>query len=119
MSDEVKRTTWWLKALPPLIAALVLGAVIARNRPAEILEQLRVGHGAAMAPWTLVLSLGYMALHASWDRLALRSTPRPPTYLVVFAGKAGTAVLSALGYVFGSGGYGVWVARTTSNISGR
>ena len=37
----------------------------------------------------------------------------PPTYRAVLRGRAGTAVLMLLGYFFGHGGFGVWLARKT------
>jgi hypothetical protein len=102
-----------LRFVPAAIAALALGAVLLRVDIDELRMAMVQGHVAAIIPWAALLAIGYMALHANWERLLLSRTPLPPRYADVWAGKAGTAVLNAVGFALGSGGYVVWIARAT------
>lgn len=82
---------------------------------------MRAGAWGAMLPYPFALPFGYLLLHAIWDTLILRRVlvaddgreVTPPTYVEILRGRAGTAVLMLLGYFFGHGGFGVWLARTT------
>ena len=102
-----------MRFLPAAIAVLALGAVFLRVDMHELRTALLQGHVAAILPWAALLALGYMALHALWERVLLSRTPVPPSYADVWAGKVGTAVLNSIGFALGSGGYVVWIARAT------
>jgi hypothetical protein len=102
-----------LRFVPAAIAALALGAVLLRVDIDELRTAMVQGHVTAIVPWAALLAIGYMALHANWERLLLSRTPVPPRYSSVWAGKAGTAVLNAVGFALGSGGYVIWIARAT------
>lgn len=102
-----------LRFVPAIIAVLALGGVLLRVDIDEVRTAIVHGHVAAMLPWAAILAIGYMALHANWERLLLSRTPLPPSYSNVWAGKAGTAVLNAIGFALGAGGYIAWIARAT------
>jgi hypothetical protein len=102
-----------LRFVPAIIAVLALGGLLLRIDIAEVRTAIVQGNVAVIVPWAAVLALAYMALHANWERLLLSRTPVPPSYWSVWAGKAGTAVLNAIGFALGAGGYVVWIARAT------
>jgi hypothetical protein len=102
-----------IRFLPAGIAILALGALFLRVDMAELHGSLVHGHVAAIIPWAALLAIGYMALHANWERALLSRTPLPPPYYDVWAGKSGTAILNSIGFALGSGGYVVWIARAT------
>lgn len=103
----------FLRFVPAIIAVLALGGLLLRVDIAEVRAAIVQGHVAAILPWAAVLAIGYMALHANWERMLLSRTPMPPSYSSVWAGKAGTAVLNAIGFALGAGGYIAWIARAT------
>lgn len=103
----------FLRFVPAIIAALALGGLLLRIDIAEVRTAIVQGNVATIIPWAAMLALAYMALHANWERLLLSRTPMPPSYWSVWAGKAGTAVLNAIGFALGAGGYVVWIARAT------
>jgi hypothetical protein len=103
----------FLRFVPAIIAVLALGGLLLRVDIAEVRTAIVQGHVAAIIPWAAVLAIGYMALHANWERMLLSRTPVPPSYSDVWAGKAGTAVLNAIGFALGAGGYIAWIARAT------
>lgn len=102
-----------VRLVPAMVAVLALGAVLVRVDIEEVRTAIVHGHVAAMVPWAAVLAIGYMALHANWERMLLSRTPLPPSYSGVWAGKAGTAVLNGIGFALGTGGYIAWIARAT------
>src|SRR5262249_35928403 len=79
----------------------------------EIVEQLRRGHWLAALPFGLGLPFAYLLLVVVWDRVVLRTMPRPPSYWSIFGGKAASMLLLVIGYFASSGGYGLWIARKT------
>jgi hypothetical protein len=102
-----------VRFIPAVIAVIALGALLLRVDMDEVRTALVQGHVAATFAWAAVLAIGYMALHANWERMLLSHTPAPPGYWGVWAGKAGTAVLNSVGFALGAGGYIVWIARAT------
>ena len=103
----------WLRiGAPYLIAAAVIAAILRRYELEDILASMASGRVAPMAAVAVGLAISLLPLAAAWDRIVMRAsvprTARPPTYADALRGKGGTAVLMALGYAFGSGGYGVW-----------
>jgi hypothetical protein len=103
---------WLRRLLPLVVAAVAVAAVLRRYSPSEIAAQMRQGHALAVIPWAVVLALGYMLIAAGCDTLVLTRFGAP-RYRDVFRGKAAAAVLTSVGYLFGNGGYGVWLARAT------
>jgi hypothetical protein len=107
----VRLRTWARRLLPWLVAASVLAALLVRYRLADIVEQVRRGHALAMVPMALLMPIALLLVYATCDRIVLLACVRRLRYGEIVRGKAGSAVLMALGYLFGSGGYGVWIAR--------
>lgn len=103
----------WLRRLVPLVvAALAVAAVLRRYSPSEIAAQMRQGRALAVVPWAIVFAVGYLLVSAACDTLVLTRFGAP-RYRDVVRGKAAAAVLTSIGYLFGNGGYGVWLARAT------
>jgi hypothetical protein len=103
-----------IKKIAPMVVALgILAVVIVINDPAKIAASLGEGRPLYAAPFALMLAFAYMTLQSFFDTRLLRATPRPPSYTSVWAGKAGSAVLAAVGHIIGSGGYALWIARST------
>lgn len=98
---------------PYLITALILFAILRKTSPSEIAAQMREGNALAMAPLAVGLMVALLLLAALWDLLVIRGSLGKPGYVDVLRGKAGTAVLMMLGYGFGHGAYGFWIARVT------
>jgi hypothetical protein len=102
---------------PYVITGAVIVAILLKYELREIVAKMADGNVAPMAAVALALAVSLLPLAAAWDRAIIRASVPPhairPRYSDVFRGKAGTAVLNALGYAFGGGGYGVWIARTT------
>lgn len=98
---------------PYLVTALILFAILRKTSPAEIAAQMREGNALAMAPLAIGLMVVLLVLAAMWDLIVIRGSLGKPGYRDVVRGKAGTAVLMMLGYGFGHGAYGFWIARMT------
>jgi len=98
---------------PYLITALIVFAILRKTSPSEIAAQMREGNALAMAPLAIGLMIVLLVLAALWDVLVIRGSLGKPGYTDVLRGKAGTAVLMMLGYGFGHGAYGFWIARMT------
>lgn len=98
---------------PYLLTGLILFAILRKTSPSEIAAQMREGNALAMAPLAVGLMIALLLLAALWDVLVIRGSLGKPRYVDVLRGKAGTAVLMMLGYGFGHGAYGVWIARVT------
>lgn len=101
---------------PFVIAAIAVAAVLRRYSLHDIAVEMRAGRALAAAPWAALLAVGYMVLAAYADTLVLRayrSTHGSPRWRDVVRGKAAAAMLTSIGYLFGNGGYGVWIARAT------
>ncbi|MEJ7733729.1 MAG: hypothetical protein WKG00_31600, partial [Polyangiaceae bacterium] len=107
-----------VRALAPwLITVAVFVAILRRYPPGEVLAAMGEGEVAPMMAIGFALGVALLPFAAAWDRVVMRATvpasAHPPTYLDALRGKGGSAVLMVLGYAFGSGGYGVWIARAT------
>lgn len=98
-------------ALPFVVSGIALYAVFRKYPIAEIAAQMRKGHALAIVPLAFLLAVIYMLWGALWDVAILRRLGGRVPYARLVRGKAGAAVLTALGYLFGNGGYGVWLAR--------
>jgi len=104
----------WLERLAPyLVAASVLGAILHRYPVASIVAEMRQGHALRMIPFALALDLAVWLPYAAYDRVVLLGAIGPVPYRDIVRAKAASAVLLALGYFFGGGGYAVWIARRT------
>ena len=99
--------------LPYAVTVAVVAALLRRYRLNDIVERVSQGHAAPMIPIAVAVTFGGLPLWALNDTIVLRACLGRPRYLDVLRGKAGTAVLLALGYAFGNGGYGLWIARAT------
>ncbi|HEY8073386.1 MAG TPA: hypothetical protein VIF62_04740 [Labilithrix sp.] len=106
--------TWLGRLAPWILAVLVLVALLHKYDPALVAAQMRAGSWAAMAPLAMVPPFYYLLVHGLCDtvifRTALGSNLR---WRDVVRGRSGTAMLMLLGYVFGNGAMGVWLARRT------
>jgi len=108
----------WLRLLAPYaITALVVAGLLQRYELSRILAEMRQGSVLPMAAVALSLSFVLLPMTALWDRAVIRAAVPPgstrPRYLDVVRGRAGSAVLMAVNYAAGSGGFGVWIARVT------
>ncbi len=99
------------RALPFLVSAVALYAIFRKYPAAEVAAQMRRGRPLAVAPLAFGLSVLYVLWGTLWDHAIVRRLGGRVTYGRLARGKMGAAVLSALGYLFGNGGYGVWLAR--------
>jgi hypothetical protein len=107
-----------VRALAPwLITVAAFVAILRRYPPGEVLAAMGEGKVAPMMAIGFALGVALLPFAAAWDRVVMRATvpasAHPPTYRDALRGKGGSAVLMVLGYAFGSGGYGVWIARAT------
>src|SRR5262245_57871353 len=108
LRDRVRRL------LPYVVSVAVVVALLRRYRLHDIAAHLAKGHALPMIPIALAISFGGLPLGALNDTIVLQAClGGRPRYLDVLRGKAGTAILLALGYAFGNGGYGLWIARAT------
>ena len=105
--------TWIERLAPYVITAVVVVAILRRYPIGGIAASMARGHVVPMIALALALACTLLPLVSAWDSVVLRSCFPAIAYLDVLRGKAGTSVLLVLGYAFGSGGYGVWIARTT------
>ncbi len=112
-SDSPLRT--WLGRLAPwLLAVLVLVALLRKYDPALVAAQMRAGSWAAMAPLAMSPPFFYLLVHGLCDTSIFRATLGDELrWRDVVRGRSGTAILMLLGYVFGHGAMGVWLARRT------
>jgi hypothetical protein len=114
--DPVAPPAWrvWLRRLAPWVITTAVLAVLLWKYPlARIGAEMKRGDALAVLPLGLVVALVPLFLVAAWDRLIMRAAAGPVGYLDVLVGKAGTSLLMVLGYGFGHGAYGVWLARKT------
>lgn len=74
---------------------------------------MREGNALPMLPLAVAMMVALLVLAAAWDSLVIRGALGNPRYRDVLRGKAGTALLMMLGYGFGHGAYGFWIARMT------
>lgn len=105
--------TWLTRLAPYVITAAVIIAILRRYELSAIVAHIANGNALPMIPIALGMILFLLPLASGWDAIVMQGTLGRPPYLDVIRGKAGTMVLLALGYAFGNGGYGVWIARMT------
>ncbi|HUH01550.1 MAG TPA: lysylphosphatidylglycerol synthase domain-containing protein [Kofleriaceae bacterium] len=105
----------WLRRLAPwVVTAAVLAAILYKYPIDRIYAELEQGDPLAVAPFAVLLPLCHLVVQAIWDRWIINAgTQSHLSYFQVVRGRAGTAVLLALGFAFSSGGYGLWIARRT------
>lgn len=109
----------WARRLAPwAISAAAIAAILQRYSAREIAAHLAAGHVGPVGPVAIALIVALLPLVAAWDFLVFRGALGGPAYRDVIRGKAGSAVLMSLGYAFGNGGYGVWLARRTGAGAG-
>jgi hypothetical protein len=118
MSSRASLKKWAQRLGPWLVAAAIVFVLSRRYEPAAVLAQMRAGNWQATLPYAIAFPFCYLFPHAFWDTLVLRralAAPgvKLPRYRDLLRGRAGTAVLMLLGYVFGHGGFGVWLAKST------
>lgn len=104
---------WFRRLLPYVLTGAVVWAILRQTSLSEIATQMREGNALPMLPLAVVLMICLLVLAAGWDSLVIRGALGKPGYRDVLRGKAGTALLMMLGYGFGHGAYGFWIARMT------
>lgn len=110
------RAARWLRTLAPwLVTGAVLVLLAARYSPAAIAREMERGRALALVPWVLLVTVGALVLMAAADWLllvpALGAAGGRLGPVAVLRGRAGSSILMSLGYLFSSGGYGLWLAR--------
>lgn len=105
--------SWLRRLLPYALTGAVVWAILRQTSPSEIAAQMREGNALPMLPLAIALMVALLVLVTIWDGLVIRGALGKPGYRDVFRGKAGTALLMMLGYGFGHGAYGFWIARMT------
>ena len=110
------RAARWLRRLAPwLVTGAVLVLLAARYSPGAIAREMARGEALALVPWVALVAAGALVLMAAADWLllvpALGAAGGRLGPFAVLRGRAGTSILMSLGYVFSSGGYGLWLAR--------
>jgi hypothetical protein len=98
-----------------VIAALAIAAVFTRYSPADIAREVGRGETLAVVPYALLLMLVNLAFVSGADAIILRACTGRPGWPAVAVGKAGAAILGAIGYAASHGGYGLWMARKTGS----
>lgn len=104
---------WMRRLVPYALTGAIVFAILRQTSPSEIAAQMREGHALAMFPLAIALMIALLALVSIWDGLVIRGSLGKPRYRDVLRGKAGTSLLMMLGYGFGHGAYGFWIARMT------
>src|SRR5207244_1582614 len=113
-SDSLRALKVWAARLAPwLLALAVFVALLRKYDPAEVLAQMRSGSWGAMLPFPFAMPFVYLFVHGYCDTVIFRRTLGSMRWRDVVRGRAGTAILMLLGYVFGHGAMGVWLARRT------
>jgi hypothetical protein len=97
---------------PVLVAAVVVAAILRKYRAGDIAASLREGDALRAMPIACLLAVSFLTWGAMADMVVLRRFGAVG-FLDVARGKAAAAVLTAIGYFFSNGGYGVWIARRT------
>jgi hypothetical protein len=111
MTDALKK---WAGRLAPWILAVIIFVVLLRKYdPAEIALQMKNGSWGAMLPFPFVMPFVYLLIHGYCDTIIYRTTLGPLRWRDVARGRSGTAILMLLGYVFGHGAMGLWLAKRT------
>lgn len=105
--------TWLRRIVPYVLTGAVLWAILRQTSISDIAEQMREGNAWPMLPLAMLLMVALLVLAGGWDHLVIRGALGKPRYRDVLRGKAGTALLMMLGYGFGHGAYGFWIARMT------
>lgn len=89
----------------------MVGAILREHPLDAIAAAVAAGDWLPLIPLALAATVGVLFLVVAWDTMVLRGQFGRPRYRDVLRGKAGTSMLLSLGYGFGHGGYGVWIAR--------
>lgn len=111
--SRARYVAWLRRIIPYLLTGAVIWAILRQTSPGEIAEQMREGNALPMLPLAILLMVALLVLAAAWDHLVIRGALGKPRYRDVIRGKGGTALLMMLGYGFGHGAYGFWIARMT------
>ena len=116
----MKRSTWgWIRRLAPWVVTIAtIGWLLWRYSPGAIAAEMARGSLGMVIPWAVVASLASVPLMSLADFLVFRRAlgaegARRLSWWHVTRGRAGTTMLTALGYALSTGGYGVWLARRT------
>lgn len=104
---------WLRRLLPYVVTGAVVFAILRQTSLSEIAAQMREGNALPMIPLAVGLMAALLVLASFWDALVIRGALGKPRYRDILRGKAGTALLMMLGYGFGHGAYGFWIARMT------
>lgn len=112
-TPQHERGLWVKRVLSISVAGAIVAAVLWKYRLADIVAQMRAGDSLAMLPYPCLVPAIFIFLQCTWDWLVLRETLVPPRYRDLLRGRAATAVMLILGYVFGHGSFGVWLAKKT------
>jgi hypothetical protein len=114
LKPSVPEWRLWLRRLSPyVVAASVVAAILRKYPVTEIVTEMRLGHARWVFPLALALELVVWPAYAAYDRVVLVNAIGPIRYGDVLRAKAATAVLLTLGYLFGGGGYVLWIVRKT------
>jgi hypothetical protein len=116
MTGAPPRPAWqvWLRRLAPWVMTAAAVFFILREYPVDqIVAEMQRGDALPMVPIGIGLTFSVLAMVALWDWVVLFGMLGGPRYWDVIRAKGGMGVLLTLGYGFGHGGYGVWIARAT------
>lgn len=107
----------WRKILrqlaPWVISAVVVAAILQEYELDDIARELGQTDLWALVPLAAGVVLVTLALITAADTQIFVGCVGRPSYADVLRGKAACSMLDLLGYAFGRGGYGVWIARVT------
>lgn len=97
------------------IAVAIVAAILWKYSLAEIIAQMRAGDSKGLVPYPCAVPALFIFMQCACDGIVLRATlgDRSPRYVELLRGRAATAIALILGYVFGHGGFGVWLAKKT------
>jgi len=96
-----------------LVAVLLVVAIVRRFDVRVIAQHMKEGNWAAMLPFALGLTVGYLLIGAFWDVLVFQRVLGGPRYVDQLRGRCGASLLMLLGYAAGHGAMGLWLARKT------
>jgi hypothetical protein len=96
---------------PWVITIAVVVLILRKYSLGEIRLELAQGNWLGMVPVAALMAAVLVVLVAKWDALVLQGLLGRPRYWDVLRGRAATSMLLTIGYSFGHGGYGLWIAR--------
>lgn len=102
-----------MRIAPYVVTGAVVAVLLRKYPAADIGRQMMAGHALAMLPLALALPFVLWFPYAVYDRIVFEATVGPIALRDVIRAKAASALLLALGYIFGGGGYAVWIVRKT------